>query len=332
VLPAMKSFLYPAHSVTPLLLSSSPDKGFLPPNFYRLELAVIPLWGFYANLLAQILSQTTSHVLLHYHRLAACQKAPQIESVVSATTESDSDDREAPPMEKTPSSASYDVPPVGTTSRKRVAIASIVAGLTVVLTVLGCILPSYSFDYRGLVGVAIESGMDFGEALKSFSVISTAQNLMDQARSLGSSADVFGMLLFASVLVMTVLVVPVALVGCLLTDRLASGGMRPTGANRLGVAIEILQAWQYTEVYLLSVVLAVWQFSDVSTILCDGLSGLFSMLVSSGVLDPSDAQCFQAQASLQAASYLLLGASIFLYLLSKLTKREEEAGVGIGDR
>jgi Paraquat-inducible protein A len=330
VLPAMKSFLYPAHSVTPLLLSSSPDKGFLPPNFYRLELAVIPLWGFYANLLAQILSQTTSHVLLHYHRLAACQKAPQIEAVVSATTESDSDDREAPSMEETPSSPSHD--PVGTTSRHRVAIASIVAGLTVVLTVLGCILPSYSFDYRGLVGLAIESGMDFGEALKSFSVISTAQNLMDQARSLGSSADVFGMLLFASVLVMTVLVVPVALVGSLLTDRLASGGMRPTRANRLGVAIEILQAWQYTEVYLLSVVLAVWQFSDVSTILCDGLSGLFSMLVSSGVLDPSDAQCFQAQASLQAASYLLLGASIFLYLLRKLTQREEEAGVGIGDR
>jgi hypothetical protein len=71
-------------------------------------------------------------------------------------------------------------------------------------------------------------------------------------------------------------------------------------------------------------VLAVWQFSDVSTILCGGLSGLFSLLVSSGVLDPSDARCFQAQASLQVASYLILAASTFLFVLGKLTRRVEK--------
>jgi Paraquat-inducible protein A len=310
--------------VRPLLPCTSPEKGFLPPNFYRLELAVIPLWGFYANLLAQIMSQATSHVLLHYHHVAASQTAPQIDAVVSATSESDSDDHEAPSIAEPSSPPCQDPPPVGIASKKNVAITSILAGVTAVLILVGCLLPSYSFDYRGLLGVAIESGMNFGEALESFSVISTAQDLMDQARSLGSAADVFGMLLFASVLVMTVLVVPLALVGTLVTASVASGGMRPARLNRLRAAIDILQSWQYMEVYLLSMVLAVWQFSDVSTILCGGLSGLFSLLVSSGVLDPSDARCFQAQASLQVASYLILAASTFLFVLGKLTRRVEK--------
>ena len=46
----------------------SPALSMLPKNFYAVELQVIPMWGMYANLLAQVLSQFISHAVIYYHR------------------------------------------------------------------------------------------------------------------------------------------------------------------------------------------------------------------------------------------------------------------------
>ena len=46
----------------------SPDTSYLPEDFYSIEMMVIPLWGLYANMTAQLVSQLTSHVIIHYHR------------------------------------------------------------------------------------------------------------------------------------------------------------------------------------------------------------------------------------------------------------------------
>ena len=46
----------------------SPDVGFLPSEFYSLDLLVVPLWGLYANMIAQLISQVSSHLIIHYHR------------------------------------------------------------------------------------------------------------------------------------------------------------------------------------------------------------------------------------------------------------------------
>ena len=40
----------------------------LPKEFYVIDLYVVPVWGLYANLLAQLLSQVVSHFAMHYHR------------------------------------------------------------------------------------------------------------------------------------------------------------------------------------------------------------------------------------------------------------------------
>ena len=41
---------------------------FLPPDFYSIDLLVVPKWGLYANLMAQIISQLSSHFIIFYHR------------------------------------------------------------------------------------------------------------------------------------------------------------------------------------------------------------------------------------------------------------------------
>ena len=45
----------------------SPELAFLPDDLYSLNLVVVPMWGLYANMLAQLIAQLSSHVIIHYH-------------------------------------------------------------------------------------------------------------------------------------------------------------------------------------------------------------------------------------------------------------------------
>jgi hypothetical protein len=48
---------------------------------------------------------------------------------------------------------------------------------------------------------------------------------------------------------------------------------------------------------------------------CDGLTDTFATLVYYGVLDPTDAQCFQVKAGIESAAYLLIAAAVLLGVL-----------------
>jgi Paraquat-inducible protein A len=334
----------------------SPEKPFLPSDLYQIDLLVAPLWGLYANMIAQLVSQISSHFIIHYHRLVANAANRRVEAkqrfsevggtgdcaqeqptdidelFTGASDDASTDLRLSIDSEgsekRTLCNHEFTRPHRGETSklqaRSWVSLAFVfLCVTTVTLLLVGCILPSYSFDYLGLVGVAVESGMDFEEARVYLGVISTAQLLMDQARFLGTAKDTIGLLSISIVLVLTSMIVPIAQVFTLLVEWLVP--VRRVAANRLRVAMEVLQAWQYVEVFLLSVIVAVWQIGDVSTFLvndyCGGLSGTFSALVSSGILDPADAQCFRSQASIEPASYVLIAAAIVLIMLTNFVTK-----------
>jgi Paraquat-inducible protein A len=330
----------------------SPEKPFLPTDLYQVDLLVAPLWGLYANMIAQLVSQVSSHFIIHYHRLVANAATRRVEAkqrladgIVEQEQPTDIDElftgasddvsAEVRPSSDTHGSEKLSLcnheftrPHRGETSKLKarswVSLAFVfLCVTTVTLLLVGCILPSYSFDYLGLVGIAVESGNDFQEATEYLGVISTAQLLMDQARFLGTTKDMIGLLSISIVLVLTSMIVPIAQVFTLLVEWLLP--VRRVAANRLRVAIEVLQAWQYVEVFLLSVIVAVWQIGDVSTFLvndyCGGLSATFSALVSNGILDPADAQCFRSQASIEPASYVLIAAAIVLIMLTNFVSK-----------
>merc|ERR1719410_2072136 len=46
---------------------TSPESSALPKDLHSLDLVVVPVWGLYANLLAQLISQISSHVIIYYH-------------------------------------------------------------------------------------------------------------------------------------------------------------------------------------------------------------------------------------------------------------------------
>ena len=59
------------------LIILSPEVSFLPPNFWKIEISVVPVWGLYSNLIAQVQSQIISHICIYYHRnsVAAVEEA-----------------------------------------------------------------------------------------------------------------------------------------------------------------------------------------------------------------------------------------------------------------
>ena len=51
-----------------LSVASPNHLDFLPEGLYSINMLVVPLWGLYANMLAQFVAQISSHVIIHYHR------------------------------------------------------------------------------------------------------------------------------------------------------------------------------------------------------------------------------------------------------------------------
>lgn len=270
----------------------SPNLSFLPDNFYSIDLLVVPKWGLYANMTAQIISQLSSHVIIHYHRRIVENSTipPTSEKPIrhADTLPSDDDDsNEKLPLENSIGAQNasevvevlrlhaFQRPHRGEADklvvRKFVNLLLLAFFLcTSVLVVTGCFVPSYSLDILGLVGVLVESGQDFQAAKSEYSVLSTLGVLFDQAKLTGGATNFIGLGSMSILLIFSVLVVPVLQSICLIVQWFAP--LRPKLRRQLSVLLEMLQAWQYAEVYLLSLLVGTWQLGPVSgkSLICGG--------------------------------------------------------------
>jgi hypothetical protein len=349
----------------------SPHLSFVPEALYQIDIMVVPVWGLYANMLAQLLSQVTSHFIIGYHRLVVFQAHKRVEcqrkkekslatqakvievesgydfpgkdddaasgataafspSITRAQLQSQSVTSVSSASEDSESSNNYPLsqhcftrPHRGESEKlvvkKGVNISlGLVALAAIVLTIVGCSLPSVSFDYQGIVGIAIESGQDFRQAKEYISVFSLTSLLMDQARLLGTAKDMVGMLSVSILLLFSTFFVPLALVAALLTEWFHSH--RFTIRRRLRSTVEILQAWQYMEVLVLSLIVGAWQIGDVSELLLsrycgNSLDSTLSKLASLGLIQPDDAKCFRVQAGIEAGAFVLVAAGTVITFL-----------------
>jgi hypothetical protein len=315
----------------------SPSVDFLPEGFYTVDLLVVPLWGLYANMIAQLISQVSSHFIIYYHRRvikAALQQIEQHNVIRSIETAALTDED---------GSASVDDSKVITKrvdnidSLKDHAFArphrgekdrliarsgtSFALGLSafalVVLVIFGSILPSFSLDVLGLAGIAIESGQEFRDASKQHSVFTVIALLFEEARFLGTVKDYIGLGTLSIILILTVLVVPIVQAACLLRQWFVEMDNRRRWW--LSVAIETLQAWQYVEVYLASIIVAAWQIGPVSEFMindyCGGVRRTLSMLSFYGIIDAEDSQCFRVQAGIEDATFILAAGAVILAVM-----------------
>lgn len=296
----------------------SPDHlNFLPDSLYSINMMVVPLWGLYANMIAQLVAQISSHVIIHYHRKTTLAAAHAQEVEWGSTP---SNLGSAPEKLRLHNyKLDYEASTIRATVKKSIQWIPLVVMLSfMILVICGCSLPSFGIEFLGLVGLAVESGQQFDQANTYYSVFGLANMIVDQGRYLDTAKDLVGLGTLASLLVITVFLVPLAQAATLLAQWFAS--MTKKQRMRTTVLNEILAAWQYMEVFVLSVVIAAWQLGGVSeymvNVYCDPLKDTFTQLAYFGILDESDAQCFSVNATVEAASWILVAASIILCIMN----------------
>jgi hypothetical protein len=294
----------------------SPDNlSFLPSSLYSINMLVVPLWGLYANLIAQLVSQISSHVIIHYHR-KCCIAAVQAQEIERNVT---------PAIDKNPENLlSHEFTLDYEASSKRAIVKKSVNWILsifffsfVILVICGCALPSFGIEVFGLVGLAVESGNQFEQAKDFYSVFGLAKMIMEQARYLNTAKDLVGLGTLASLLVITVFLVPLAQAVTLFAEWFLP--MTKKQRLRNTVLNEILSAWQYMEVYVLSIVISAWQLGGVSEFMinayCGKLEGTFTSLSYYGILSADDAQCFRVEATVEEASWILVAACAIVCVL-----------------
>jgi len=296
----------------------SPDLAFLPSDLYSINMLVVPQWGLYANMLAQLVAQITSHVVIHYHRktVRAATKFQAIDLDLAPPPNSgDTQEKLCTHRFK----LDYEASTRRAILRKRIGWVLLAVLLSfIVLVICGCSLPSFNIEILGIVGLAVESGNEFKEAKTYYSVFDLAHMIMEQARYINKVPDTIGLGTLASLLVITVFIVPLAQAASLLAQWFAPMSRRQRSINT--VFNEMLSAWQYMEVYVLSIIIAAWQLGGVSEFMlnayCDPLEETFQFLSYFGILKNDDAQCFRVDATVETASWLLVAASLILCILN----------------
>jgi uncharacterized paraquat-inducible protein A len=313
----------------------SPDTGILPHDFYSIDLLVVPLWGLYANMIAQLVSQVSSHFIIHYHRrIVDVATSHHDQSTVrngndTDITGQDDDDVSTADRSKNRLSEQRFVRPHRGETDKLVtfrwvnkALGTTFVCLTV-LVVLGCTLPSFSLEILGIVGVAVESGQAFEEAKNYHSVFTVIRLLLEEASFLGSAGDYIGLGTLSALFAFTVLVVPIAQ-ALVLAWQWFSKTTNKTRA-RISILAEVLQAWQYSEVYLIAIFVASWQLGPISEFMinsyCNSLNDTFAQLVYYGLLNEEDAQCFSVGTSIESGSYILAGGAVLLALVNSFVSK-----------
>jgi len=92
--------------------------------------------------------------------------------------------------------------------------------------------------------------------------------------------------------------------------------------------LEILQAWQYSEVYVVAFFVASWQlgcFSEwISAFFCNELKSTMNDLFFDGILADSDTECFKVEADIHFAAYLQAFGAILLALLNLYIMKASE--------
>jgi hypothetical protein len=232
-------------------------------------------------MIAQLISQISSHFIIHYHRKVVRQatlvfeERHSLRSPATAVLDMEDDDsdfiadegqmpvipvRMETEREKLCDHA-FARPHRGETeklvSRAYISPLLIVVATSIVaLVIVGCSIDSYSLDILGIVGVLVESGQQFSDATAGYSVFSTVSLLIDQAAFTGRVGDYIGLGVLSILLVATVLIVP--LVQSIVLTYMWFMPITRHRRHRLMIMIEILAAWQYAEVFLLSVIVASW--------------------------------------------------------------------------
>ena len=159
----------------------TPDVPYLPEDFFSLSLVLIPRWGLYANLIAQMISQVSSHYIIFYHRAIvrrasrkyAARHAAENKLLSALTVEEDDNSGNSgesmvildanKDAQSRLCDAAFARPHKGETSKlvaRQIASYGLVVGtlLLLVFFIIGCSLPSFNIQTQGIISFVAGEG------------------------------------------------------------------------------------------------------------------------------------------------------------------------------
>ena len=327
---------------------SPENHNLFPENFYSVEVMLLPLWGLYANMVAQLISQLSSNVIVYYHNKNLKEGGKRVsfkhdepssdgESYVhdnakSYYSESSGgwEDLDFSQGQNVISLCQESFQLGGHRAGQMVilrmrskAIIGLVGVSAIALLIAGCIVPSFRIDISGVAAQLIISDDRNQSTSKYYSVFGVVLTVMKQAIYLGTISNFIGLSSFSILFICTTLITPLGLIVILLCIWFLP--MVPNRRKQLIQTSNILSAWQYLEVYIISIFMAMWQVGDISEIMvqdvCESLNQLFSSLYLLGILNEESARCFQVSIAIEKGFYMLLIVSASLIWLNNLTMK-----------
>lgn len=303
---------------------NSPDVAFLPDGFYSVNLMVIPMWGLYANMIAQLISQVSSHFVIYFHRKVVNDAREQ--SGLHEYSDGSMSRTPTPPQAlcnhcfQTGFDSKSATATVHPRTNKLVVLGAVLVTISIIL---GCSFNSFSLEVMGIMGIAVESGQDFARAKRYYNLFTLVGSIMEEARFLDTGRYYVGLGTLSALLLVSTLLVPIIQAWVLVRQWISP--LSDTRRRRCQVMVEILLAWQYAEVYILSIIITAWQIAGVSSFMvndyCGSLDDTFAQMAYYEIIDPADAQCFLVEAQLEFGVYVLLLGTILLSILTKFVTR-----------
>ena len=244
---------------------TSPEVAFLPEGFYSADLLVVPMWGLYSNMIAQLVSQISSHYIIHYHRRVVTNA--QLHTGQQNHHDDDGDGGDDENKKNTVDDESsnnnkYIILRTHAFSRPHrdskeklfirnwVSYAMILVAISLsVLAIVGCVLPSFSVEILGMIGIAVESGQQEFEAgaaaaaTTNHSVFSIVGMLFEEAKFLDTAGDYIGISILSCLFLSTVMIIPILQSIALVYQWFVP--LTTKQRTRISILNEILQAWQF---------------------------------------------------------------------------------------
>lgn len=305
-----------------------------------IDVVVVPLWGFFAFLVATILSLVTTHVVLALHRRVmdaegegTATPSASVMSLPDAAAEADdgatgedSDEDDGVDIEDT---LQQQIVEADLAVRRRVCSdvpRTVAVGVTAMLLACGavvfwgCSARSFSFEFRGLAGFVLGPHA----AVRPYSLLSLARGVVAPVGDLPAPP---GTRWLEVVLLGFTAVALAAQFAALLTLWVAP--MTRRAQRRVFVLAETVNAYAALDVFAVSIIAAVLDIGEFSQFIvgrkCDAVNALLRQY-----LDPElhgDDRCFDVRAELDAGAWALFAAALASFATAQVVTRSAEAAL-----
>jgi hypothetical protein len=290
---------------SPIQLSS-----FVPENLLSFQPSILPDKGMCAFFSAHFVLQCTMLIMLYYRRLVRSNRLHlSDETLKQGVTDTLSGDEEET---NTCNNKTEDVRVDSLhTSWKHhyiISLSLVVSSSLIIIFVLWAFFaPSFIISFEGVLGAYI------AELRYSYSICTILEGIFSHMQKVSDASSHFGIVLI-SLVIICILVIPICQVTVQLVRWFALLSL--SRQKSLIAATEILDTFQYLEIYVVGLVLSIWLTRRASMSINEKCSAVTDALAAVALYDIRSQpykQCIQISADLKTASILLLVSAFLLH-------------------